>query len=165
MYFMSLRELHALASTPFSSPARRARDAAFFLGDFCGVHRSQIRVRWQRHAVEMSVKVFDQKLDGGAGQKDIDAALDVVGYVHGFRVLSKTQQGANVVLKLSTTIARMDESFARARRVPALKSMLEAVTIGVLLYFVTMALWHGRVCWWCTLEEEEESWEVDDEPG
>ena len=165
LVWMSTRDLHALASARFSSPATRAREAAFFLSELCGKNRSQVTLKWQLNAVEISVKVFDQKLDGGPGMQDIDEALDVVGYVHGFRVLSKTQQGANLVFKVSATIARMDACFVRARRKPAAKSTLQAMLIGFVLYWIFMWWYHGRFCWCCELPDEEgdRDWELEDE--
>lgn len=159
--WMSLADLHALASGRFSSPACRARSAAYLLAECCGHERSQVRLRWQLNAVEISAKVFGQALDSGAGMQDIEMALHAVARVHGFRVLSKTQQGAHLVIKLSATIERMDAAFGRARQLPALKSTLQAMTLGLLLWFVAMALYHRSFLWF--LEEQEEPWEVEDE--
>ncbi len=159
--WMSVADLHALASARFSSPACRARSAAFLLAECCGHERSHVRLRWQLNAVEISAKVFDQKLDSGPGMHDIELALHAVAHVHGFRVLAKTQQGAHLVIKLSATIERMDAAFARARKLPALKSTLQAMTLGLLLWFLAMTLYHRSFLWF--LEEREDAWEVEDE--
>ena len=113
--WMGVRDLHALASARFSSPASRARNAAMLVSEFCGRERSQVTLRWQLNAVEISIKVFDQKLDGGPGMHDIKTALDAVCYVHGFKVLAQTQQKDNLVIKLSATIDNMNRAFRRAR--------------------------------------------------
>lgn len=163
LVWMSVRDLHALASARFSSPAARARDAAMLLSDFCGRERSQVTLRWQLHAVELSVKIFDQRMDGGPGMQDVAMALDAVCYVHGFKVLAKTQQKANLVIKLSATIEGMDRAFQRARRLPALKSTIQASGLGLIVWYIGLALLHGRFLWFLQPSDDEDAWEVEDE--
>ena len=162
LVWMSVRDLHALASARFSSPAARARDAAMLLSDCCGRERSQVTLRWQLHAVELSIKVFDQRMDGGPGMQDIAMALDAVCYVHGFKVLAKTQQKANLVIKLSATIEGMDRAFGRARQLPALKSTIQAGVVGLVVWYVGVALFHGRLRWFLD-PDDADAWEVEDE--
>ena len=162
--WMTVRDLHALASARFSSPASRARDAAMLVSDFCGRDRSQVTLRWQLNAVEISIKVFDQKLDGGPGMHDIQTAVDAVCYVHGFKVLAQTQQKNNLVLKLSATIENMDRAFRRARQLPALKSTIQAGATALVVWYFGVALFHGRLRWFLDADEDD-AWEVDDEGG
>ena len=162
LVWMSVRDLHALASARFSSPAARARDAAMLLSAFCGRERSQVTLRWQLNAVELSIKVFDQQMDGGPGMQDIATALDAVCYVHGFKVLAQTQQRANLVIKLSATMENMDRAFRRARQLPALKSTLQAGIVGLVVWYVGVALFHRRLRWYLDADPED-AWEVEDE--
>ena len=163
--WMGVRDLHALASARFSSPASRARDAAMLVSEFCGRERSQVTLRWQLNAVEISIKVFDQKLDGGPGMHDIKTALDAVCYVHGFKVLAQTQQKDNLVIKLSATIDNMNRAFRRARQLPALKSTIQAGTVGLLVWYLGVAILQGRFLWFLHPDgdDAEDAWEVLDE--
>lgn len=161
--WMSVRDLHALSSARFSSPASRARAAAMLVTEFCGRDRSQVTLRWQLNAVEISVKVFGQKLDGGPGMHDVSTALDAVGYVHGFKVLAQTQQKDNLVIKLSATMEGMDHAFQRARRLPALKSTIQASGLGLIAWYIAMALLHGRFLWFLQPSDDDDAWEVLDE--
>ena len=162
--WMGVRDLHALASARFSSPASRARNAAMLVSEFCGRERSQVTLRWQLNAVEISIKVFDQKLDGGPGMHDIKTALDAVCYVHGFKVLAQTQQKDNLVIKLSATIDNMNRAFRRARQLPALKSTIQAGIVGLLVWYL-VAILNGRFLWFLHSDSDdaEDAWEVLDE--
>ena len=163
--WMGVRDLHALASARFSSPASRARNAAMLVSEFCGRERSQVTLRWQLNAVEISIKVFDQKLDGGPGMHDIKTALDAVCYVHGFKVLAQTQQKDNLVIKLSATIDNMNRAFRRARQLPALKSTIQAGIVGLLVWYLGVAILNGRFLWFLHSDSDdaEDAWEVLDE--
>ena len=160
--WLGVRDLHALASARFSSPASRARDAAMLVAEFCGRERSQVTLRWQLNAVEISIKVFDQKLDGGPGMHDIKTALDAVCYVHGFKVLAQTQQKDNLVIKLSATIDNMNRAFRRARQLPALKSTIQAGIVGLLVWYLGVAILQGRFLWFLHSDgdDAEDAWEV-----
>ena len=86
-------------------------------------------------------------------------------YVHGFKVLAQTQQKDNLVIKLSATIDNMNRAFRRARQLPALKSTIQAGIVGLLVWYLGVAILNGRFLWFLHSDSDdaEDAWEVLDE--
>ena len=157
-------DVHSLATAAYSSCAERARAAALLLVDTCGPARCQVRLRWELHQVCLIARVLNQSID--AGMKDVDESVEILKRVHGFAVVSRRQEGAHALLKLQTTVARMNACYAPARRAAAFRSSVQAGSLALALWLLFRLITEGPGALWplATRDDDVDLWDVDDEP-